>query len=336
MIFKEKIPVTYLQRKARGIGNYSLEFIFNDVRGRLKEKIDARIVISTFESRGLFKRLYNCLQAFFTQGEYITHVTGDVNYLGLFLSQHRTIHTILDCVFLDSTSGMKHRVLKYFWLKVPLKRSAFITAISSATKHEILKYGCCDPDKIVVIPVAISQGFSYIPKPFNVGKPVILQIGTAHNKNISLTLNALEGIPCKIVIIGKYNEEYEQMLKQGSFDYAFKSGLSDEEMKSEYRNADIISFPSTYEGFGMPILEGQATGRIVVTSNLSSMPEVAGEAAILVDPFDIQSIRNGFMEAINNEALRTRLIAKGLENIQRYEPQNIANMYLDLYKKLCP
>jgi glycosyltransferase involved in cell wall biosynthesis len=336
MMSEEKIPVTYIQRKARGIGNYSLEFIFNDVRNRLRDKIDARIVISTFESRGLFKRLFNCLQAFIAQGKYVTHITGDVNYLGLFLSQRRTIHTILDCVFLDSTSGMKHRVLKYFWLTVPLKRSAYITAISSATKQEILKYSSCDPDKIVVIPVAISQGFSFEPKTFNADKPVILQIGTAHNKNVPRTLQALSGISCKIVIIGKYNEEYEQMLKQGAFDYSFKSGLSDEEMKAEYRNADIISFPSTYEGFGMPILEGQATGRIVVTSNVSSMPEVAGEAAILVDPFDVQSIRSGFLEAIKNDALRGKLLAKGMENIQRYEPQHIANMYLGLYKKLCP
>ncbi|HYC30508.1 MAG TPA: hypothetical protein VEB42_16850, partial [Chitinophagaceae bacterium] len=100
-----KIPVTFIQRKARQVGNYSVEFMFKDLRQRLADKIDSRIVESKFESRGLFKRLYNCLDAFFRQGK-INHVTGDINYIGLLLNKKRTIHTILDCVFLNSTTGI--------------------------------------------------------------------------------------------------------------------------------------------------------------------------------------------------------------------------------------
>src|SRR5207249_2293530 len=90
------LQVTFFQRKPRSVGNYSVEFIFNDVRLRLKDCILARTVFSKYESNGLFKRIYNCLEAAFKQGD-VNHVTGDVNYLGLFLYKKKTIHTILDC-----------------------------------------------------------------------------------------------------------------------------------------------------------------------------------------------------------------------------------------------
>ena len=77
--------------------------------------------------------------------------------------------------------------------------------------------------------------------------------------------------------------------------------LTHEEIVSEDRKADIINFPSLFEGFGMPIIEGQATGRIVITSNLSPMKEVAGNGAILVDPYSVNEIRNAYLSVIQNK-----------------------------------
>jgi glycosyltransferase involved in cell wall biosynthesis len=328
-----KKTVTFIQRKPRQVGNYSVEFIFNDVRERLKDRIDARILTSKYESAGFFKRLYNCLEARFRQ-KGIGHVTGDVNYLGLFLSRRRTIHTILDCVFLDGTTGIKHKVLKYFWLTVPVKRSRFLTAISTATKNEILKYASCKPDKIHVIPVAISERFKAVPKVFNATQPRILQVGTAANKNIPRLIEALKDISCILVIIGRKNEAYEQLLKAAGLQYEYRSGLSDEEMMQEYIKADLIAFVSVYEGFGMPILEGQAVGRPVITANLSSMPEVAGDAALLVDPFDVKAVADGIRKIIADEGFRNGLLMKGFENIKRFHPDVIARQYLALYEKI--
>ena len=76
------------------------------------------------------------------------------------------------------------------------------------------------------------------------------------------------------------------------------------------------------------------TGRPVLTSNLSSMPEVAGSAACLVDPFDVISIRNGLLKIVNNEEFRNNLIATGFENYKRFDAQRIAEMYFDLYRKV--
>lgn len=327
-----KTEVVFFQRKARNVGNYSVEFIFEDVRSRLTGYIDARINMSPYESSGLFKRLWNCLQAAMHQGA-VNHVTGDVNYIGLFLNPRKTIHTILDCVFIASTSGIKQKVLKYFWLTVPVRRSKYITAISEATKSEILKYVDCSPEKIVVIPVAISTRFVPKQKPFNKQKPIVLQIGAAHNKNIPMLIEALRGTGYELHIVGKHQPAYEDLLKQYGIAYKYQWGLTDEEMIKKYEEADILSLVSTYEGFGMPILEAQAVGRPVITSNILSMPEVAGDAAVLVDPLDLQQIRKGIMRIVEDDAFREALVQKGFENIKRFDPQHIAMQYYDLYKK---
>src|SRR4051794_29773608 len=101
----KKPRVVFFQRKARSVGNYSIEFIFDNVRKLLESEIAATTVYSFYESTGLLKRLYNCLEAFRKQGD-VNHVTGDINYVGLFLKRHKTIHTIHDCVFLVAANGI--------------------------------------------------------------------------------------------------------------------------------------------------------------------------------------------------------------------------------------
>ncbi len=325
-----KPRVTFFHRKPRTVGNYSVEFIFEDVRQRLKNRITSFVVSSKYESSGFFKRLYNCIEAFRNQSE-VNHVTGDVNYLGLFLSRKKTIHTILDCVHLERSHGIKHRILKYFWLTVPVKRSKYITAISESTKNEVLKYVKCDPEKIKIIYVAISDRFKQNEKIFNKEKPRILQIGTAPNKNIPNLIASLKGISCTLEIIGKHNQEYEELLKENKVDYEYRSGLSNEEMVQRYEEADIITLVSTYEGFGMPILEGQTVGRPVITANVFSMPEVAGNAAMMVNPTDVEAIRNGFLKIINDDLYRESLVQKGFENVKRFQPDKIAQDYFQLY-----
>ena len=96
----------------------------------------------------------------------------------------------------------------------------------------------------------------------------------------------------------------------------------------------MLSFVSTYEGFGLPIIEAQACGRVVLTSNIASMPEIAKDGALLVTPMDVNDIKNGFNQLINNSKLRDELISKGLENVKRFEPKKIANQYKNLYNSI--
>lgn len=326
----KKIPVVYLQRKPRNVGNYSVEFIFEDVRRRLAGKITARLVESKFESKGVFKRLFNAIEARLKSGA-VNHITGDVNYLAIFLNRKRTISTVLDCVQMEHSTGLKYKFYKYFWLVFPERHSKYITAISEATKKEILRHHPCDPSKIKVIPVAISSRFQYKPSVFNTAMPRILQVGAAPNKNIPRLIAALEGIPCVLNIVGKVNEEYVTMCKEKKVELIYESGLSDAEVLLRYEMADIISLVSTYEGFGMPILEAQAVGRVVISANVYSMPEVAGDSAILVDPTDVGAIRDGIMRLITDADLRSNRISAGLENIKRFDPDYIAGLYYELY-----
>jgi glycosyltransferase involved in cell wall biosynthesis len=328
-----KIKVSFFQRKPRKVGNYSVEFIFKDVRSRLAGLIEATEVYSTFESSGLFKRIYNCIEVTRKQNE-VNHITGDINYIGIFLKKRKTIQTILDCVYLSKASGIKYTILKLFWLTIPVKRAKYITAISQSTKNEILKHVDCDPDKIIVIPVAISERYQRNEKSFNTQSPKILQVGTAPNKNIPRLVEALQNIPCHLDIVGKQHADLEELLKKYKINYSYSWNLSDEDILKKYEEADIISLVSTYEGFGMPILEAQAVGRPVISSNLLSMPEVAGGAAYLVDPYDVPAIRNGIMKIINDEDYRQQMLQKGFENIKRFNAENIAKQYFDLYKRI--
>jgi glycosyltransferase involved in cell wall biosynthesis len=96
----------------------------------------------------------------------------------------------------------------------------------------------------------------------------------------------------------------------------------------------MVVFASTYEGFGLPIVEANATGRPVVTSNIFSMPEVAGDAGCFVDPFDASSIRAGIVRVVEDEAYRQGLIKKGFKNVKRFRADAIAHQYAELYNDL--
>jgi glycosyltransferase involved in cell wall biosynthesis len=96
----------------------------------------------------------------------------------------------------------------------------------------------------------------------------------------------------------------------------------------------MVLFASTYEGFGMPIVEANTVGRPVITSNLLSMPEVAGDAALIVNPYNVDEIRNGIIKIIEDDEYRNQLINNGFRNAERFSLRNISEEYLKLYNKM--
>lgn len=328
----KKPNVVFFQRKPYPSGNYSLEFIFSGVRDKLCDEINSSVSECRFYSQGIVRRVFNFIEAAFKQGD-VNLITGDIHYVSFFLKKRKTILMIADCGFLSDVKGLKNFLSKLIWLTLPVKRASYITTISEHAKQDILKYVKCDANKVIVIPVSISDKFKYAPKDFNTDMPVLLQIGQAKNKNLTRIIEAIKGMSVRLSIIGNISPENEDLLHRYNINYVASYNLSEQEIIQQYIDSDMLIFPSTYEGFGMPIVEAQSVGRPVVTSSVTSMPWVAGDGACLVDPFSVESIRAGIMKVIDDKRYRETLITNGLKNIKRFDSNTIAEMYLKIIKK---
>ncbi len=316
-----------------GPGFYSLERLYQDVGNYLPSDIQVESRVNRHFSRGVLGRLSDALTAAGSQRD-VNHVTGDVHYLTYFLDRRRTVLTILDCIALERSAGVKFWLLWLFWFWLPEKRCAMIPVISEATRQQVLKYLRCDPNKVRVIHCNVSDEFQPAPKPFASDCPRILHVGTPENKNLERHVAALEDIRCRLVIIGQLSLSQTATLQRYRIQYENLSRLSREALVAEYQRCDLLLFASTYEGFGLPIIEAQAVGRPVVTSNLWSMPEVGGEGACLVNPFDVASIRAGVQKVLSDAEYRAALIAQGLENVKRFRTNVIAEQYAALYREV--
>lgn len=259
----------------------------------------------------------------------INHITGVMHYCALLLPKKNTIITIHDINL--PGAGLKRKILMWLFVQLPVKRAKYITCITEATKRELLDECPKASDKVLVIYNPISPELKYSKKEFDAENPRILHIGTRANKNLERVIEALNGVKCCLVIVGQLSNIQKSLLKANHINYINKFRLTDQEILSEYVSCDIVSFPSLYEGFGMPIIEGQAIGRPVLTSHLAPMTEISGDAVLYVDPKSVNSIRQGFLEIIRNESLRKDIVANGLNNVKRFDAGVIAEKYMALY-----
>ncbi len=327
-----KTKIIYVERKPSNA--VSIEKVFTQVAKSLSMDdftISFQKLKYSNDALGTIKNLF-----FYRKAKAdIYHITGHIHYIALVLPRNKTVLTVHDVGILHIRSGLRRYILKKLLFDIPIKRLKYITAVSETTKREIIHFTNCNESKIRVIENPLQEHFYSIPKKkFNDEYPTILQIGTTANKNLCNLIKALEGINCHLIIVGELDRETKDLINEKKISYENKLNLNDLEIREEYLNADLVTFCSTYEGFGLPIIEAQAMQTPVITSNISPLKEVAGEAAALADPNDYKSIRREILRVIQDENYRKGMIIKGIANINKYNPERIAALYGDLYQEV--
>jgi glycosyltransferase involved in cell wall biosynthesis len=247
-----------------------------------------------------------------------------------------SVVTIHDCIHLMFPQYLPNR-LAYLYarasIRLAARRATRIMTVSESSKRDILKFVDTEPDKIDVIYNAYDDRFAIDPREedvvrvrerYQLESEFVLYAGNVKpHKNLERLIEAFHLVRnrglehLKLVLIGDEISKYTALRRavhhhQLHKYVRFLGYLPEETLAVMYRLAGVFVFPSLYEGFGLPPLEAMASGTPVVTSNVSSLPEVAGDAAVLVDPYDPRAIADGIFQVLTDEQLRRDLRRKGV------------------------
>ncbi len=264
----------------------------------------------------------------------------------------RSVVTIHDCIHLMFPQYLPSKLAHVYakgsmWIAA--HKADRILTVSEASKRDILRLFNVPAEKVVVIYNAIDERFlapanaermELVRQRYQLDHPFVLYVGNIKpHKNIERLIDAFGRArsECpdnlKLVIIGDEISKYpglRQSVHKHKLDkhVRFLGFQPMETLAAFYRLARAFVFPSLYEGFGLPPLEAMACGSPVVTSNVSSLPEVAGGAALLVDPYDANSIADGIVQAVTDDTLRADLITRGLERARSFSwPQSVRKIH---------
>ena len=259
------------------------------------------------------------------------HITGDVHYAAMFF-RNRITMTLHDIGYYENVPGLKRYVYSVIWIILPVLYSKGVNTISNFTKSNFEKHFPPLKNRLRIIHNPLNPLFIQAPLPPK--EPfTILHIGTGENKNLAMLVEACKGTEYLLKIVGKLNKEQKRYLEESGVIYESYFNLDTLEIIELYRSCHMVFFVSLYEGFGMPVIEAQATGRPVVVSRLCSLPEVAGDTAFYVeDPKDPIEIREAIHKLSTNKDLYAEFVAKGLKNVERFRIEKVAKNYADFFK----
>jgi glycosyltransferase involved in cell wall biosynthesis len=263
-----------------------------------------------------------------------------------------TIHDVIPLVFPDhAPRSRKTRLLPLFrrLMQEVGRRSDAIVTVSNTSRDDIIRTLHLDPPgdrKVHVIHNGVSSQFRPLPeKPADAPTRTILYVGRADPyKNLCTLVSAMEIVtntsptPVQLVIAGspdpRYPEPQAVARRLGVESHITWTGyLPDDRLVQRYQAADILVHPSRYEGFGLQVLEAMACGTPVICSNGGALPEVAGDAAILVDPNSVTGLADQILRVLDNPALALDLRRKGLERVKAFSWRATAQQTLAVYQR---
>lgn len=314
---------------------FSIDNVFRPIEKKMNEKCEVDSITFSKQNYSLSAIIENIMKVrkyMKKNPNAIIHITGTENYLLPFLRKYKTVVTVHDLGFYTA-----HKKTLRLYLKFPLWISSlrladkvtFISEKSLKEAQELVKF---KKGQTCVVMNPVSDVFvPNLDYCFNEQNPTILSIGTGKNKNLERTILAIKDIQCHLRIVGALNAEQKNLLKENSINFSQVENISNEQIIKEYQNCDIVCFPSIHEGFGMPIIEGQAIGKAVVTSDVSPMKEIANGSCSLVNPLDVKSIHDGIINAISNHRKYEQL---GKENVKRFSVDIKTQEYFNIYQTL--
>lgn len=233
-----------------------------------------------------------------------------------------TIHDLIHLKVPEEGNPLKARLRALYYqyiLRPAARRAARVLTVSEYSRRQIMAWGSLNPEQVVVVGNGVDAAFSPHGPRHQPGFPYLLYFwnGKPH-KNALRLLQAFAGLgdgQIRLLVSSAPDDELRhQALRLGVADrVVFAGGIPEAELPAYYRGAEALAFPSLYEGFGLPALEALACGTPVVTSNVTSLPEVVGDAAVLVNPYDSASITQGLQRVMEDQGLRASLRAAGLE-----------------------
>jgi len=267
----------------------------------------------------------------------------------------KSVFTLHDLIFLFHPETHKPLNRWFLTLMMPrfLRAADAIIAVSECTKRDAIRFYGIPEEKITVIYEGVNPRFrpvgpeamAAVRARYGLPEHFILYVGTIEpRKNLTVLLEAFSNLQSAIcnlhlVFVGKkgwlYEGFFHRLRELGLEDRVIFTGyVPDEDLPAIYSAADLFVFPSLYEGFGLPVLEAMACGTPVVCSNTSSLPEVAGDAALLVDPTDVRALAGAMERALRDEILWATLRAMGMEKARQFTWEEAAQKTLTVYRRV--
>jgi glycosyltransferase involved in cell wall biosynthesis len=341
-----EVPVLIVNTEQSGMDRYSQELAKRlDVK-----KITSRRYLSPVEA-------YKLARSIRSDGDIVHLPNQHFARYALFLKQPFivTVHDLARCCFNFDSETISEKILLNLDKRY-IKRASHIIAISQSTKSDLTKYLRIPETRISVIYNGVDHSIfrpyePYQMRPYHVmlsHKPYILYVGSERRrKNLGRLFEAFATLrqefpELKLVKVGgpgsSRQSRSETLKKLSSLgiteDVTFVDYISELELAYYYSSATLLAYPSLYEGFGLPPLEAMACGCPVVTANTSSLPEVVGEAGIMVNPYDTSSLVQAMRRVLTDDKLRNNMVSKGLEQSKKFSWEKTAELTLQVYNKV--
>ena len=261
-----------------------------------------------------------------------------------------TIHDVKPLLFPNPKKKVNmYGMLKRLLIPRPLERIDHIITVSECSRQDIIERLGVQADRITVIPQGVEQDkfvscFSEPPDRCNTVPYVLSVAGSDPTKNIQSLITAFSLLPDEVrthyqlILVGDLDKQGElvRLVKQKGIErhVVYAGVVSDQQLIRYYQNAALFVFPSLYEGFGLPVLEAMACGCPVVCSNTSSLPEVVGDAAVMVDPLNVSALADAMCHVLTNSHIHQELRKAGIERSRQFSWEQTAMQTVALYERV--